>query len=138
MIEWGTIALAVVGSVSVGELISLFTVREQRKGMKIDNEQKEDSRWETLLNEVQEQNSKLQEQNSMLHERLEKKDERIIELEDRSAELRAKLDETNTALAKASLLKCNRLNCDKRRPPLGYTELSPAELIAEGYTDKIE
>jgi len=74
----------------------------------------------------------------MLHERLEKKDERIIELEDRSAELRAKLDETNTALAKASLLKCNRLNCDKRRPPLGYTELSPAELIAEGYTDKIE
>lgn len=138
MIEWGTIALAVVGSVSVGELINLFTVREQRKGMRIDNKQKEDNRWETLLNEVQEQNSKLQEQNSMLHERLEKKDERIIELEDRSADLRAKLDETNTALAKASLLKCNRLNCDKRRPPLGYTELSPAELIAEGYTDKIE
>lgn len=138
MIEWGTIALAVVGSVSIGELISLFTVREQRKGMKIDNKQKEDERWQRLLDEVQEQNSKLQEQNSMLHERLEKKDERIIELEDRSADLRAKLDETNTALAKASLLKCNRLNCDKRRPPLGYTELSPAELIAEGYVDKIE
>lgn len=138
MIEWGTIALAVVGSVSIGELISLFTVREQRKGMKIDNKQKEDSRWETLLNEVQEQNSRLQEQNTMLHDRLEKKDERIFELEDRCADLRAKLDETNTSLAKANLLKCNRLNCDKRRPPLGYTELSPAELIAEGYTDKIE
>lgn len=138
MIEWGTIALAVVGSVSIGELISLFTVREQRKGMKIDNKQKEDSRWETLLNEVQEQNSRLQEQNTMLHDRLEKKDERIFELEDRCADLRAKLDETNTSLAKASLLKCNRLNCDKRRPPLGYTELSPAELIAEGYVSKEE
>ena len=107
MIEWGTIALAVVGSVSVGELINLFTVREQKKGMKIDNKQKEDNRWETLLNEVQEQNSKLQEQNAMLHDRLEKKDERIFELEDRAADIRTKLDDANTALAKASLLFLN-------------------------------
>ncbi len=138
MIEWGTIALAVVGSVSVGELINLFTVREQKKGMKIDNKQKEDNRWETLLNEVQEQNSKLQEQNAMLHDRLEKKDERIFELEDRAADIRTKLDDANTALAKASLLKCTRLGCSNRKPPLGYTELSPAELIAEGYTGKEE
>lgn len=138
MIEWGTIVVAVLGSVGIGEIINLLTVREQKKGLKIENKQKEDSRWETLLNEVQEQNNKLQEQNTMLHERLDKKDERIFELEDRCGDLRAKLDEATTALAKASLLKCNRLNCDKRRPPLGYTELSPAELIAEGYVDKME
>ena len=138
MIEWGTIVLAVVGSVSVGELVSLFTVREQRKGMKIDNKQKEDNRYLALVDELQDQNKTLQEQNSMLHERLDKKDERIFELEDRCADLRAKLDQTNTDLAKASLLKCTRLNCDRRKPPLGYTELSPEELIAEGYTDKAQ
>ena len=131
MIEWTTILIAVAGSISIGEIINLFTVREQKKSMNLDNKQKEDDRYLKLIDE-------LQDQNTMLHERLEKKDERIIELEDRCAELRAKLDETNTNLAKASLLKCTRLSCGNRKPPLGYTELSPAELMAEGYTDKEE
>ena len=131
MIEWTTILIAIAGSISIGEIINLFTVREQKTSMNLDNKQKEDDRYLKLIDE-------LQDQNTMLHERLEKKDERIIELEDRCAELRAKLDETNTNLAKASLLKCTRLSCGNRKPPLGYTELSPAELMAEGYTDKVE
>lgn len=124
MIEWSTIVIAVAGSISIGELINLFTVREHKKGMKIENKQKEDERWEKLLNEFQEQNN-------VLNDRLEKKDARIIELEDRCADLRNKLDDANTNLAKATLLKCTRLSCDKRKPPLGYTELSPEEIMAE-------
>ena len=131
MIEWTTIAIAVVGSISVGELINLFTVKEHRKGMHIENKQKEDERYLKLIDE-------LQDQNSILNERLDKKDERIIELEDRCAELRNKLDEANTNLAKASLLKCTRLACDRRKPPLGYTELSPEEMMAEGLINNQE
>ena len=74
----------------------------------------------------------------MLHERLEKKDERIFELEDRGADLRMKLDEANTNLAKAMLLKCSRLNCSNRRPPLGYTELTPEEIVEEKRLGAIE
>ena len=73
-----------------------------------------------------------------MNERLEKKDARIIELEDRCADLRTKLDEANTALAKASLLRCTRLSCNNRKPPLGYTELSPEEMIAERNAGNIE
>lgn len=131
MIEWTTIAIAVVGSISVGELINLFTVKEHRKGMHIENKQKEDERYLKLIDE-------LQDQNTILNERLDKKDERIIELEDRCAELRNKLDEANTNLAKASLLKCTRLACDRRKPPLGYTELSPEEMMAEGLLNNQE
>ena len=138
MIEWTTIVIAVAGSISIGEIINLFTVREHKKGMnienkqkEIENKQKEDERYLKIIDE-------LQDQNTMLHERLEKKDERMMVLEDRCADLRSKLDETNTNLAKASLLKCTRLACDRRKPPLGYTELTPAELMAEGYTDKAE
>lgn len=131
MIEWTTIAIAVVGSISVGELINLFTVKEHRKGMHIENKQKEDERYLKLIDE-------LQDQNTILNERLDKKDERIIELEDRCAELRNKLDEANTNLAKASLLKCTRLACDRRKPPLGYTELSPEEMMAEGLSNNQE
>jgi len=135
MIEWGTIALAVVGSVSVGELISLFTVREQRKGMKIDNKQKEDSRWETLLNEVQEQNSRLQEQNTMLHDRLEKKDERIFELEDRCASLQEKLDTSRTQCSIATMLRCNKISCSDRVPPISEAFTGD---ISKQLTDYIE
>lgn len=131
MIEWTTIAIAVAGSISIGEIINLFTVKEHKKGMKIENKQKEDERWERLLNEFQEQNT-------TLNERLEKKDARIIELEDRCADLRNKLDDANTNLAKANLLKCTRLSCDRRKPPLGYTELSPEELMAEKLVQETE
>lgn len=124
MIEWTTIAIAVAGSISIGEIINLFTVKEHKNGMHIENKQKEDERYLKLIDE-------LQDQNSILNERLDKKDERIIELEDRCAELRTKLDEANTNLAKATLLKCTRLSCDRRKPPLGYTELSPEEMMAE-------
>ena len=131
MIDWTTILIAVVGSISIGELISLFTAREQKKGMQIDNKQKEDERYLALINE-------LQDQNSALTERLDKKDARIIELEDRCADLRNKLDEANTSLAKATLLKCSRLSCVDRKPPLGYTELTPEEVMAERSAGNIE
>lgn len=131
MIEWGTILLAVVGSFSVSEVIHLFTLRETKKGMKIENKQKEDERWEHLVDQLQDQVEKLQEQITTLNDRLDKKDERIRELSDKNAELRSKLDETNTNLAKATLLKCTRLSCENRKPPLGYTELSPEEIMAE-------
>ena len=138
MIEWGTIVIAIAGSISIGEIISLFTVKEHKKGMKIENKQNEDERWEHLTDQLQDQIEKLQQQNTVLSDRLEKKDERIIELEDRCADLRTKLDETNTNLAKATILKCTRLACTNRKPPLGYTELSPQEMIAEGLVDKDE
>ena len=131
MIEWSTLIIAVIGSISISELINIFTLKEHKKGLEIENEQKEDERYLKLVDE-------LQDQNAALNERLDKKDERIIELEDRCADLRQKLDEANTNLAKSLLLKCNRLNCPNRRPPLGYTELSPEELIEERKAGNIE
>lgn len=99
--------------------------------MKLDNKQKEDSRWEHLVDQLQDQVERLQAQNEKKDEALANKDGRIIELSDKNAELRNKLDEANTNLAKATLLKCTRLVCDRRKPPLGYTELSPEEVITE-------
>ena len=58
-----------------------------------------------------------------LNERLDKKDERIMELEDRCVSYRTKIDTLNTELTKATLLKCNVLNCSNRRPPFRFYEL---------------
>lgn len=126
--DFTSIIIAIIGALAGGGLVSLLTIRETRKSMKIDNKAKEDDRWNKLADE-------LQDQNETLNERIDKKDARIIELEDRNAILRQQLDEKNTALAKATLLRCTRLACDRRKPPLGYSELSPVELMEE---DKVE
>ena len=109
-----TLLLTTLISVLFGSgIVSLFTIRETRKGLKLDNKEKEDNRWERLANELQDQ---IEKQN----DRLEKKDARITELEDRCSTLSNQLDEANTALAKATLLKCERIECSQRKPPFGY------------------
>ena len=71
-----------------------------------------------------------------LNERLDKKDERIMELEDRCVSYRTKIDTLNTELTKTTLLKCNVLNCNNRRPPFGYTELTTDELMDQEEDEK--
>ncbi len=129
--DWISIIIAIIGALTGGGIISLFTIRETKKSMKIDNAEKEDNRWSMLVNGLQDQ---IEKQN----ERLEKKDSRITELEDTSAMLRQKLDEANTALAKATLMRCSKLGCKTRIPPFGYSELTPEELMLEKNTEQSE
>lgn len=129
MIDWTTILIAIVGSISIGELVSLFTAREQKKGMQIDNKQKEDERWEHLVDQLQDQVEKLQNQIASLNERVDAKDTRIIELEDNNASLRSKLDEVGTDRAICKILRCDTISCPNRVPPLGFKEMSIEEAI---------
>lgn len=129
--EWTTIIVALIAAILPSGLIGVFTLREQRKNAILQNKEKEedikekeDNRWEKLADQ-------LQDQVENLNERLDKKDARITELEDSNAVLRQKLDEANTALVKASLLRCTTLNCIDRKPPLGFTELTPEEMLRE-------
>ena len=92
--------------------------------MKIDNAAKEDDRWSKLADELQDQIEKL-------NDRLDKKDALLQDKDDTIATLRHQLDDTRTALVKATLLRCSKLACPDRVPPLGYSELTPDELIAE-------
>lgn len=131
MIEWTTILVAVVSALGAGGITSLVTMREKKKEKQLENKEKEeevkeknDSRWSKLCDELQDQIDKL-------NERCDKKDERIMELEDQKSVLQQKLDESNTNYVKANLLKCSKLACIDRRPPLGFTELTPEEMLHE-------
>ncbi len=114
--------LAAIGGVS--GLVALFTLKETKQGKQLENDGHKQEMELRLVNELQDQVEKL-------NERLDKKDARIMELEDSNASLRGQLDAANTALAKATLLRCTRLQCESRRPPLGYSELTPEELTLE-------
>ena len=135
MIEWTTIAIAIAGSISIGEIISLFTVKEHKKGMKIENKQKEDERWEKLADQLQDQVEKLQNQIAILNDRLEAKDGRIIELEDRCASLQGKLDTSRTQCSIATMLRCNKISCTDRVPPISEAFTGD---ISRQLTDYIE
>lgn len=135
MIEWTTIVIAVAGSISIGEIINLFTVKEHKKGMKIENKQKEDERWEKLADQLQDQVEKLQNQIATLNDRLEAKDNRIIELEDRCESLQSKLDTSRTQCSIATMLRCNKISCTDRVPPISEAFTGD---ISRQLTDYIE
>ena len=122
--DWVTLVTALIASLSGGWLISLLTIRETRKKLNVENKEKEGEVYVKLIDELQDQ---IEKQN----ERLDKKDAVIQEKDDITADLRHKLDEANSALIKATLLKCSKLACPDRRPPLGFTELTPEEMLVE-------
>ena len=122
--DWVTLVTALIASLSGGWLISLLTIRETRKKLNVENKEKEGEVYVKLIDELQDQ---IEKQN----ERLDKKDAIIQEKDDIIADLRHRLDEANSALIKATLLKCSKLACPDRRPPLGFTELTPEEMLVE-------
>ena len=122
--DWVTLVTALIASLSGGGLISLLTIRETRKKLNVENKEKEGEVYVKLIDGLQDQ---IEKQN----ERLDKKDAIIQEKDDIIADLRHRLDEANSALIKATLLKCSKLACPDRRPPLGFTELTPEEMLVE-------
>ena len=129
--EWTSIIVALVGALAGGGLVRLLTLGQTKKSMEIENSEKEDSRYLTLINELQDQIEKV-------NERLDKKDSLLQEKDDVISDLRCKLDETRTALVQAKMMRCSRLSCNDRKPPFGYSELTPDELLEEKQRLNIE
>lgn len=120
--DWVSL-IATLATILFGQgLISFFTLRETKKGMKLDNKEKEDNRWQKFANELQEQNEKL-------NERVDAKDAIIQEKDDIIADLRTKLDNTRTKCAIAELLRCETVSCAQRQPPLGVRNIDVNKII---------
>lgn len=133
--DWTNILEVLISCILGGGLVSILTLRETKKGLKIENKQKEDNRWELLADQLQDQIEKLQEQVTVLNDRLEKKDERIIELEDRCSGLQEKLDTSRTQCSIATMLRCNKISCIDRVPPISEAFTGD---ISKQLTDYIE
>lgn len=119
-----SILIAIIGALAGGGLVSLLTIRETKKSMKIDNKAKEDDRWSKLADE-------LKDQNETLNERIDKKDARIIELEDRNATLREQLDKSRSKCIAAELIKCVKLECTDRVPKIGTKYLDVDQIVKQ-------
>lgn len=102
----------VINFITSGAFLALFTIRERKTEMMLNNSAKLNDGWMQLANERQEM---LKEKDKKLDE----KDEKIDEQYRISSSLRHKLDDANTRAAVAELMMCDKLGCGDRNPPLG-------------------
>ena len=120
--DWITLIATLVTVLFGQGILGFFTLRETKKGMKLDNKEKEDNRWERIANE-------LEEQLRVANERAEKKDAIIQEKDDIITDLRTKLDGTRTKCAVAEILRCEAVSCASRVPPLGVRNLDVNKIV---------
>lgn len=110
--DWTNIIIAVISALGGGGLAVLFTRKETKEGMSLDNMQKVLDAKDRIIEEREERCKELKND-------LDKKDSKIDELHKMNATLRHRLDDANTKAAVADVMRCDITKCTNRRPPFG-------------------
>lgn len=110
--DWTNIIIAVISALGGGGLAVLFTRKETKEGLSLDNMQKVLDAKDRIIEEREERCKELKND-------LDKKDAKIDELHKMNATLRHRLDDANTKAAVAEVMRCDITKCTNRRPPFG-------------------
>lgn len=110
--EWTTIVTALIGAVFGGGGTFLFTRKETKESLTLDNVQKVLDAKDRIIAEREERCKELKGD-------LDKKDSKIEELYQINAQLRHNLDGANTRAAVAEVVRCDVTKCINRIPPFG-------------------
>lgn len=121
--DWTQILIALISAVLGGGLVKIFTTKETKEGMSLDNMQKVLDAKDRIIEERIERCRELKLE-------IDKKDLKIDELHKINANLRHKLDDANTKAAVAEVMRCDVTKCVNRVPPFG-SSLKMAEEINE-------
>ena len=98
--------------IPTGGIMAIFTAREKKTEMALNNMNKINEQWAAF-------SSKEEERRKELKADIDKKDDKIDELHRELSRLRNELDNERTERAKADLMKCIRIKCVDRHPPFG-------------------
>ena len=111
--DWTTIIITLITAlIPTGGFFGIFTIREKKTGLMLENASKLNDGWTQLANERQ----------AMIKERdakIDEKDRKIDELYSVISEQRHELDTARTTAAVAGVMRCDIAACTKRRPPFG-------------------
>lgn len=110
--DWGTIMIAVVGSVvGGGGLAGLFVPflnrKEKKRSAQLENMSKINDEWKRLADER--------------GAKIDKLNDKIDSLYADIGDYRRLLDDANTRAAVAEILKCLNTGCTDREPPFGQS-----------------
>lgn len=100
--------------IPTGGIMAIFTAREKKTEMALNNMNKINEQWAAF-------SSKEEERRKELKADIDKKDDKIDELHREISRLRNELDNERTERAKADLMKCIRIKCVDRHPPFAQS-----------------
>ena len=92
--------------------MAIFTAREKKTEMALNNMNKINEQWAAF-------SSKEEERRKELKDDIDRKDSKIDEQYREISRLRNELDNERTERAKAEMMKCLRIKCVERHPPFG-------------------
>lgn len=117
--DWTTIIVAVISAFGGGGLVRLFTRKETKEGMTLDNMQKVIDAKDRIIEEREARCKELKADLAKKDETIAQKEQYITDLHKDNSTLYDKLDKANSRAAVNKLLKCQEIGCAHRRPPLG-------------------
>ena len=117
--DWTTIIVAVISAFGGGGLAFLFTRKETKEGMTLDNMQKVIDAKDRIIEEREARCKELKADLAKKDETIAQKEQYITDLHKDNSTLYDKLDKANSRAAVNKLLKCQEIGCSHRRPPLG-------------------
>ena len=111
--DWTQIVTTILSLlIPTGGIVAIFTAREKKTEMALNNMNKINEQWEAF-------STKEEERRKELKEDIDKKDKKIDEQYREISRLRNELDNERTERAKAEMMKCLRIKCAERHPPFG-------------------
>lgn len=118
--DWTAIITTLIAAlIPTGGFLGLFTIRERKTELMLNNASKLNDGWTMLANERQEM---VKERDAKIAE----KDIKIDELYRMNSSLRHRLDDAHTRAAVAEVMRCDISSCPDRRPPFGSHMHLPA------------
>lgn len=117
MIDWTQIIIALLG---VGGLTTIFTVREKKTSLFLENVQKTTEEWSRVATERKAMYDDLKGD----YDKLMGKFDEQLKI---NSSIRHRLDDANTEAAVNKLLKCTLTACVNRKPPLGAGQTEKSE-----------
>lgn len=130
--EWTDIIIAIIGALGGGGLVRLFTRKETKEGMSLDNMQKVLDAKDRIIEEREERCKELKTDLAAKDELIKEKEGYIMSLHKEKSDLHDKLDKANSRAAVNKLLKCHEIGCAHRRPPLGEGAADTFRQIRDG------
>ena len=113
-------------------MVRLFTRKETKEGMSLDNMQKVLDAKDRIIEEREERCKELKADLAAKDELIKEKEGYIMSLHKEKSDLHDKLDKANSRAAVNKLLKCHEIGCAHRRPPLGEGAADTFRQIRDG------
>lgn len=107
--DWTNIIVALITS---GAFLGIFTIRETKTKMMLDNGNKINEQWATFAEKEEERLKELKED-------LDTKDRKIDKLYSEITVLRDKNDKLASRVAFLTAYRCRKVSCIDREPPFG-------------------